>query len=185
MKIIPAKLKDVFLIEPTLFVDQRGYFYVPFNKSKFEELSGKSVVFIQDNESRSSYGTLRGLHYQKPPYAQAKLVRVSQGEVLDIVVDLRHESPTFGQTESFILNDKNKHQLFVPRGFAHGFVVLSNFAVFNYKVDNIYDYNEEGGIAYDDKTLRIDWRIPSDHILLSEKDKVLQTFEQYKTKPDF
>lgn len=185
MQVIASKLNDVYLLEPNVFSDERGYFYVPFNKTQFEKIVGKSVNFIQDNESKSSYGTLRGLHFQKPPFSQAKLVRVSKGEVLDVIVDLRKESSTFGQTESFVLNDKNKHQLFVPKGFAHGFAVLSNYAVFNYKVDNIYNPQSESGIVFDDQKLAINWQIDNSHVLLSEKDNNLKTFEEYLNNPDF
>ena len=185
MKLIPSKLQDVYLFEPTVFHDERGYFYVPFNKSEFEKQTRQKINFIQDNESRSSYGILRGLHFQKPPYAQAKLVRVSQGEVLDVIVDLRPDSPTFGQSESFILNEENKHQLFVPRGFAHGFVVLSNYAVFNYKVDNVYNRESESGISWNDPSLAINWQIPSDQVILSSKDQTLSTFDNYKASPLF
>jgi len=185
MQVIPTKLQDVVLLEPKVINDSRGYFYVPYNKSQFDKMVGKSVNFIQDNESRSGIGTLRGLHYQKPPYAQAKLVRVSKGEVLDIIVDMRAESTTYGQSESFVLNDKNKYQLFVPRGFAHGFVVLSNIAVFSYKVDNIYAPGSESGLIYNDPDLNLDWQIDDRHILLSDKDKELPTFSEYQKSPDF
>jgi len=171
MEFEAQSIPEVILIKPTMFGDDRGYFVETFRQDKFEEAIGYKVSFIQDNESKSSKGVLRGLHYQLPPYAQSKLVRVIQGEVLDVVVDIRQGSPTFGQHVAVILNDSNKHQLFVPRGFAHGFVVLSDNAIFAYKVDSYYSSNHDRGIAYNDQSLKIDWQLIEAELKLSEKDK--------------
>ena len=157
MKFIPQAIPDVILIEPKVFGDQRGYFVETFRQDLFEQAVGRPVNFIQDNESKSSRGVLRGLHYQLEPYAQAKLVRVVSGEVLDVVVDLRKSSPTFGQHVRAILNDHNKHQIFIPHGFAHGFLVLSEEAVFSYKVDNSYSPEHEYSVRWNDPKLGIDW----------------------------
>jgi len=162
---------DLILITPEVFEDNRGYFFESFNKAKFSEKFGNEVVIIQDNESKSSKGTLRGLHYQIPPYTQAKIVRVVYGEVLDVVVDMRLHSKTFGQWKSVILNDDNKKQLFIPRGYAHGFVVLSDEAIFSYKVDNLYMPDYEKTIIWNDDFLNIDWMIDHSDITLSEKDE--------------
>ena len=178
-------LKDVLLIKPRVFKDNRGYFLESYNQQKFEELTGIGTTFIQDNESESCYGTLRGLHFQKPPFAQAKLVRVVKGRVLDVALDLRPSSPTFGHHKSFILDDENKHQLYIPRGFAHAFLVLSESAIFSYKVDNSYAPDHDSGIIFSDETLKIDWPIATDDILVSEKDNTLQSFLEYKNNPDF
>ena len=175
MKITKQKIPDVFVIEPKIYGDHRGYFIETFRLDIFGEGVG-GVSFCQDNESMSSKGILRGLHYQLPPYAQSKLVRVVKGEVLDIAVDIRSGSPTFGQHVSVVLNDINKKQLFVPRGFAHGFVVLSDEAVFCYKVDNYYSAECDRGIFYDDPELNIDWMLDESSIILSEKDKNLPSF---------
>lgn len=172
MKVIQMAIPEVFLIEPKVFGDHRGYFVETFRSDIFEKETGVKTDFIQDNESRSSYGVLRGLHYQLPPYAQSKLVRVIEGKVLDVAVDIRKGSPTFGQHVSAELSAENKHQLFVPRGFAHGFVVLSDNAIFSYKVDNYYSPECDRGISFDDAELAIDWQIPHDQIQLSDKDKV-------------
>ena len=171
MKIIKTDIEGVFILEPRVFGDSRGYFFESFSQKEFEEQVGK-VVFVQDNESKSSYGVVRGLHYQLPPYTQAKLVRVVKGCVLDVVVDLRKGSPTFGKHVSSELSEENKRQLFVPRGFAHGFAVLSEEAVFQYKCDNYYAPDYEGGILFDDPALGIDWRIPREKMILSAKDIV-------------
>lgn len=163
-------IPGVWIIEPKVFKDARGYFMEAFKQEEFDAHVGRTV-FIQDNESRSSKGVLRGLHLQAAPYAQAKLVRVIKGRVLDVAVDLRKDSPTFAQHVAVELSDENKRQLFIPRGFAHGFHVLSNEAIFTYKVDNIYMPSAEQGIRYDDPTIGIDWQIDADEQLnLSEKD---------------
>jgi dTDP-4-dehydrorhamnose 3,5-epimerase len=169
MKITPTPLKDLYILEPSVFTDKRGFFYESFNARKLEE-AGLHYNFIQDNHSKSSYGVLRGLHYQNQPHAQAKLVRVTQGMVLDIVVDIRKYSPTYLQHFSLELSEENKLQLLIPKGFAHGFVVLSPTCEFLYKCDNYYDKESEGGIAYNDPTLNIDWMIPEEDVILSEKD---------------
>lgn len=171
MKFFPQTIPDVILIEPQVHGDQRGYFTETYQQEKFEEAIGYKVNFIQDNESKSSIGVLRGLHFQLPPFAQSKLVRVVEGEVLDVAVDIRKGSPTFGQNVSVILNDTLKKQLFVPRGFAHGFVVLSGTAIFSYKVDNYYSPEYDRGLAFDDAALNIDWKIPKEKLKPSEKDQ--------------
>ena len=171
MNFIPQYIPDVLLIEPTVHGDSRGYFIESFRQDLFDDFLGYEVNFVQDNESKSSKGVLRGLHYQLPPFAQSKLVRVIEGRVLDVAVDIRQSSPTFGQYVSTELSSDNHHQLFIPRGFAHGFVVLSESAVFAYKVDNYYSPADERGIASDDKEIGIDWMLKSDELLLSDKDK--------------
>jgi len=176
MKFIKTAIPSVFIIEPSVFGDDRGYFLESYNKKAFQENIG-SVNFVQDNESRSSKGVLRGLHFQKPPYTQAKLVRCIKGEVLDVAVDIRKGSPTYGKHVAVILTGENKRQLFVPRGFAHGFAVLSETAIFAYKVDNTYAPEHDAGIKYDDKELNIDWGITEEEIQLSEKDKNLSFFK--------
>ena len=170
MNVITTDIDGVFIIEPRIFSDSRGYFFESYNQKEFDEKIG-SVRFVQDNESFSSYGVLRGLHFQKPPFAQSKLVRVISGRVLDIAVDIRRGSPTYGQHVAVELSGKNHRQFFIPREFAHGFVVLSETALFQYKCDNFYAPQSEGAIAWDDPDLAIDWRIPADRILLSEKDR--------------
>ncbi len=175
-----TKIPDVIIIEPKVFKDQRGYFFESFNRKEFEENIGK-VNFIQDNESKSTKGVLRGLHFQTPPYAQAKLVRCIQGKVLDIVVDVRKNSPTYGKYVSVELSEENKKQLFIPRGFAHGFVVLSKKAIFSYKVDNIYAPQCDSGIKFNDKTLNIDWVFNENKLILSPKDKELQSLKELET----
>ncbi len=176
MKIINTPLKDLFIIEPAVFADNRGFFFESFNTGKLFE-AGLEYNFIQDNHSKSSYGVLRGLHYQNNPYAQAKLVRVTQGKVLDVVVDIRKNSPTYLQHFSLEISDENKLQLLIPAGFAHGFVVLSKTCEFLYKCDNYYNKSSEGGIAYNDATLNIDWMISEKDIILSEKDTHNPTIE--------
>ena len=171
MKFTPQSIPEVILIEPTVHGDDRGYFVETFRQDMFEEATGYQVNFVQDNESKSSRWVLRGLHYQLPPYTQAKLVRVIEGSVLDIAVDIRKSSPTFGKYVSVELTAENKHQLFVPHGFAHGFVVLSDSATFTYKVDNYYAPEHDRGISFDDKDLAIDWQLPLDTLQLSDKDK--------------
>jgi len=180
MKITKTEIEDLIVIEPKIFGDERGYFLESFNKKWFNE-NVIETKFIQDNESKSARGVVRGLHYQKPPFAQSKLVRVIQGEVLDVVVDLRKDSITYGKTYSVILNSENKKQLFVPRGFAHGFSVLSENAIFSYKVDNDYSPEHEDGILWSDQTLNIDWMLNSSEAKLAEKDKELQAFETFNS----
>lgn len=170
MEFIKTKIPEVVIIEPTVHGDERGYFVETFKQYEFEQAIGFPVNFIQDNESKSSYGVLRGLHFQLPPFSQSKLVRVIDGSVLDIAVDIRVGSPTFGQHISCELTGQNKKQLFVPRGFAHGFVVTSATATFAYKVDNYYAPDHDTGIAYNDANIGIDWQIESQNILLSKKD---------------
>lgn len=169
MNIIKTKIEGVVILEPKVFKDDRGYFMESFSK-KFFDAEVCKTEFVQDNESKSSYGVLRGLHFQKPPYAQSKLVRVVKGAVLDVAVDIRKGSPTFGKHVAVELTEDNKLQFFVPRGFAHGFVVLSEEVIFQYKCDNFYAPQHEGSIAWNDPNLNIDWIIASDKIILSEKD---------------
>ena len=171
MEVIKTDIEGVVIIEPRIFRDDRGYFYESFSQREFEEKVCRTT-FVQDNQSKSSYGVLRGLHFQKPPYCQSKLVRCIKGAVLDVAVDLRKGSPTFGKHVAVELTEENHRQLFVPRGFAHGFAVLSEEAVFQYKCDNFYNKESEGAIAWNDPELAIDWRIPADKALLSEKDKL-------------
>ncbi|MFN0728526.1 dTDP-4-dehydrorhamnose 3,5-epimerase [Polaribacter gochangensis] len=178
MQVTETKLKDCFIIEPTIFGDERGYFFETFNKENFKELTGKGIEFVQDNEAFSNRGVLRGLHFQKGEFAQAKLVRVVKGKVLDVVVDVRPNSKTFGQHFSCVLSEENKKQLFVPRGFAHGYSVLEDHTVFVYKCDNFYQPKFEGGIIFNDETLNIDWMLSENEIAVSEKDKVLKTFNE-------
>ena len=178
MKIKETPLKDCYIIEPTIFEDERGYFYEKFNEKKFEELTGMNGHFVQDNISKSSYGVLRGVHLQKGEHAQAKLVSCLEGKVWDIVVDLRRDSETFGKWFGVELTPENKLQLYVPRGFGHGFSVLSETAIFAYKCDNFYNKDAEGSVIYNDPDLNIDWKLPADSIILSEKDKTLPTFAE-------
>lgn len=178
MKIKETPLKDCYIIEPTLFEDDRGYFYEKFNEKKFEELTGMNGHFVQDNISKSSYGVLRGLHLQKGEHAQAKLVSCLEGKVLDIAVDLREGSPSFGKWFGVELTAENKVQFYIPRGFAHGFAVLSETAVFAYKCDNFYNKESEGGVIWNDIDLQIDWKLPADAVILSEKDKIQKTFRE-------
>ena len=175
MKIIKTKIQDLIILEPTVFGDDRGYFFESFNKKRFEQIVGK-VSFVQDNESKSSKGILRGLHFQKPPFVQAKLVRCIEGRVLDIAVDLRNESKTYGQHIAVELSCENKKQLFIPRGFAHGFLVLSETAIFAYKVDNYYDTESERGIKFSDDFFSLDLSLSLDEIIISEKDKNLPSW---------
>jgi dTDP-4-dehydrorhamnose 3,5-epimerase len=169
MNVIKTKIEGVVIIEPKIFKDDRGYFYESFNQKEFDEKVCKTV-FVQDNQSKSSYGVIRGLHFQKPPHAQSKLVRCIKGRVLDVAVDIRKGSPTFGQYVSVELTEDNHLQFFIPRGFAHGFSVLSEEAVFQYKCDNFYAPESEGGIAWNDPKIGIDWKIPVKDIILSDKD---------------
>ncbi|HJA15507.1 MAG TPA: dTDP-4-dehydrorhamnose 3,5-epimerase [Candidatus Butyricimonas faecavium] len=170
MKVIETEIEGVFILEPQVFGDDRGYFFESFSLKHFEEKVSKTV-FVQDNESKSKYGVLRGLHYQLPPYTQAKLVRVVKGRVLDVAVDIRKGSLTFGKYLAVELSEENKLQFFLPKGFAHGFAVLSEEAIFQYKCDEYYAPDYEGAICYDDPDLGIDWKLPSEDIILSEKDK--------------
>lgn len=169
MNYIQTEIDGVWLIEPKVFADARGYFMEAFKEKEFQEHVG-NVHFVQDNESKSSFGVLRGLHYQKDEFSQAKLVRVLQGKVLDVAVDLRRSSPTFGKHVSVELSDENKRQFFIPRGFAHGFLVLSEEALFTYKVDNVYAPQAEASIRFDDPDLKIDWPIAESQLILSKKD---------------
>lgn len=171
MKFTPQNIPEVILIEPDVHGDARGYFFESFHREQFERATGYLVHFCQDNESKSSHGVLRGLHYQLPPFAQSKLVRVIEGEVLDVAVDIRQGSPTFGQHVKAILSSENKHQLFIPRGFAHGFVVLSESAIFSYKVDNFYSPEYDRGLAFNDPELGIDWILSDQQLNLSVKDQ--------------
>lgn len=171
MNIIPAELEGVFIIEPKVFGDERGYFVETYRQDVLDKALNFPLTFIQDNESKSGYGVLRGLHYQLPPFAQTKLVRVIEGSVLDVVVDIRKGSPTFGQHITVELSGQNKRQLLIPRGFAHGFVVSSETAVFAYKVDNYYAPDYDRGIAFDDPELNIDWGIEKSKLQLSAKDQ--------------
>ncbi|MDR1055995.1 MAG: dTDP-4-dehydrorhamnose 3,5-epimerase [Prevotellaceae bacterium] len=171
MEIHPTHIKDVFVIHPNIFTDSRGYFFESFSQKKFNELVGKEINFVQDNESKSTYGVLRGLHFQKAPYSQSKLVRVVKGAVWDVAVDIRRGSPTFGQYAAVELNEDNKQQLFIPRGFAHGYVVLSEEAIVQYKCDNYYHPASEGSVRFNDPDLNIDWKIPIKDVILSDKDK--------------
>ena len=170
MNVIKTAIEGVVIIEPKVFGDARGYFFESFSQREFEE-KVRPINFVQDNESMSSYGVMRGLHFQAPPFTQSKLVRCVKGKVLDVAVDIRKGSPTYGQHVAVKLSEENHRQFFVPRGFAHGFSVLSQEVVFQYKCDNFYAPQHEGAIAWDDPDLGIDWRIPVDKVILSEKDK--------------
>jgi dTDP-4-dehydrorhamnose 3,5-epimerase len=180
MNFISTKLEGCFIIEPKIIQDSRGYFMESFNENSFQNGIGKRVTFVQDNQSFSSKGVLRGFHYQTGAHAQAKLVRVLQGEVLDVAVDLRPNSSTYGQYVSTILSAENQTQFFIPRGFAHAFLVLSETATFFYKCDNFYDKESEGGIIYNDPILHVDWQFPIADLLISEKDQNLPTLENAK-----
>lgn len=173
MNVINTDIQGVVIVEPKVFGDHRGYFFESFSEKDFAEAVGE-VKFVQDNESKSSYGVLRGLHFQKPPHAQAKLVRVVKGRVLDVAVDLRKGSPTFGKHVAVELTEENHRQLFIPRGFAHGFAVLSDEAVFQYKCDNYYAPQSEGSVLWNDPDIGIEWGIPSEDVMLSEKDRNAQ-----------
>ncbi|WP_298542705.1 dTDP-4-dehydrorhamnose 3,5-epimerase [uncultured Aquimarina sp.] len=178
MQIERTFIEGCFILKPRIFKDERGYFFESFNRKTFKKLTGLNIDFVQDNQSVSTRGVLRGLHFQTGEYAQAKLVRVTKGSVLDVVVDLRQDSLTYGKHFSLELNDQNNYQLFVPRGFAHGFVVLSNEAIFDYKCDNYYHKDAESGIKYDDSDLAIDWKLKLSELLLSEKDNILPNFKE-------
>lgn len=179
MNIEPTYLEGCFLLKPKIFRDDRGNFFESFNKAVFEEISGISPVFVQENQSVSKKGVLRGLHFQRGKDAQAKLVRVIKGEVQDVVVDLRKNSHTFGKHFSAILNDRNNHLLYLPKGFAHAFLCLSNEAIFSYKCDAYYNPASEAGIIYNDKTLNVQWQLPESEIVLSEKDRNLPGLKEF------
>lgn len=192
MDIIETGIPGVFILEPKVFGDARGYFFESFSKREFDDkvlphvfsasasqYADKKIDFVQDNESRSCYGVLRGLHFQKPPYAQSKLVRVAVGSVLDVAVDIRKGSPTYGQHVAVELSADNHRALFLPRGMAHGFAVLSEDVIFQYKCDNFYAPSSEGGIAWNDPDLAIDWQVPSDRMILSEKDSHHPLFKDF------
>ena len=180
MNVIKTAIEGLFIIEPRVFGDHRGYFFESYNARDFAAQVGE-VTFVQDNESRSCYGVVRGLHFQKPPYAQSKLVRVVEGSVLDVAVDIRRGSPTYGKHVSALLSAENHRQLFLPQGMAHGFAVLSPTAVFQYKCDNLYHPEAEGAIAWDDPTLAIDWQLPPADVILSEKDRSHPRFNDFIT----
>lgn len=179
MTIKNTPLKDCFVLEPRVFKDERGYFIETYNELTFRTNTGLELTFVQDNQSMSSKGVLRGLHFQIGEFAQAKLVRVCKGKVLDVVVDMRSESPSFGQHFSIVLDDIDQKQLFVPRGFAHGFVVLEDDTIFSYKCDNFYSGEHERGVHYSSPSLNIDWGVSTDSLIVSEKDKKLPTFTEY------
>ena len=180
MEIIKTKLDGVVIIEPKIFSDSRGYFFESFSQREFEEKVCK-INFVQDNESMSSYGVMRGLHFQRPPFTQAKLVRCVKGAVLDVAVDIRKDSPTYGQHVTVELSEDNHYQMFIPHGFAHGFSVLSETAIFQYKCDQFYHPESDAGISILDKSLGIDWRIPTDKAILSDKDTRHPLFKDFVT----
>ncbi len=180
MQLLPTCLADCYIIKPAIFTDNRGYFFESFNENTFSKLAGFPVHFVQDNQSYSKYGVLRGLHFQTGEYAQAKLVQVIKGEVLDVAVDLRTKSPTYGKHTSILLSEENKTMLFIPRGCAHGFAVLSQEAVFQYKCDNFYHQQSESGILFADPFLGIDWMLPAKDLIISEKDRELPFFSGRK-----
>ena len=179
MKIINTPIDGLVLIEPKVFEDARGYFFESFNNKLFKEKTNIEVTFVQDNQSFSQKNVLRGLHFQNPPFTQAKLVRCLKGSVLDVALDLRKNSKTYGNFETTILSEDNKNQLFIPKGFAHGFVVLSETAIFSYKVDNYYNADFESGILWNDPDLKIDWKINKKEIIVSQKDTKLSTFNNF------
>lgn len=179
MPFIDTAIQDLKVFEPQVWRDDRGYFYESYNRQTFEA-AGINNNFVQDNQALSTFGVLRGLHYQLPPYTQAKLVRAIQGEILDVVVDIREDSKTYGQSFSIILSESNKKQLFVPRGFAHGYVVLSDTAIFAYKCDNFYKKSHDAGLYYNDPQLKIDWKIDLVKAILSEKDKLQPRFGEHQ-----
>jgi len=185
MQFIRTDFSDLWIIEPQIFGDHRGYFYESFHLKKFHQATGLHPKFVQDNQSKSSYGVLRGLHFQYGEFAQSKLVRVLSGKVWDWVVDLRSDSPTFGKSFGIELSVENRKQLYIPKGFAHGFVVLSKTAEFAYKCDNFYAPNHESGIIYNDPDLKMDWQIPENEQIISEKDKQLLSFSQITEKQYF
>lgn len=176
MKIDSTPFEGLLILTPRIFGDERGYFFESYNAQTFKQ-NGLDFDWVQDNQSRSTYGVIRGLHFQKPPYAQTKLIRVLQGEILDVVVDLRHDSTTFGQTYSIVLSSENQLQLLIPKGFAHGFVVLSESADVMYKCDELYNKESESGILFNDPKLNIDWKIDASKMIVSSKDLVLPAFD--------
>ena len=180
MNFISTKLEGCIVIEPKIFNDERGYFLESFNENTFQKGIGKQIHFVQDNQSYSTKGVLRGLHYQTGVHSQAKLVRVLQGEVLDVAVDIRPDSKTYGEHISVMLSAENQKQFFIPRGFAHGFLVLSDTATFFYKCDNFYNKESEGGIIYNDGSLNIDWKFPKEELIISDKDLILPNLENAK-----
>lgn len=177
MNFIPTKLRGCYVLEPKVIFDDRGYFMESFNEKRFQEGIGEEIHFVQDNQSYSTKGVLRGLHYQTGEHSQAKLVRVLSGEVLDVAVDVRPGSETFGEHVAVLLSAENQKQFFVPRGFAHGFLVLSETATFFYKCDNFYNKESEGGIIFNDPALNIDWQFPENRLIISEKDQILPTID--------
>ena len=177
MNLIKGTIDGLILLKSTIFKDERGYFIESYNQKNINKLLG-DIHFVQDNESESSRGVLRGLHFQKPPLSQSKLVRCLKGEILDVALDLRKKSRTYGLFETTLLSDKNKNKLFIPKGFAHGFIVLSESAIVSYKVDNYYDPNYESGVLWNDTDLNIDWKINADEVILSEKDRNLPPFSK-------
>lgn len=184
MPLITTEIPDLLIFEPKIFTDSRGYFFESYNEKIFEE-QGINIRFVQDNQSSSSYGVIRGLHYQLNPYAQTKLIRVLSGRILDVAVDMRKGSPTFGKHFDLELSAENKKQLLVPKGFAHGFSVLSDTAEVLYKCDEFYNKNSEGGIRFDDPALNINWQIPADKAIISDKDKILPVLADCKTNFSF
>ena len=184
MRVIKTELEGVVIVEPRLFEDVRGYFFEAFSEREFAE-QVCDCHFVQDNESKSSYGVVRGLHFQLPPYAQSKLVRVVKGRVLDVAVDIRKGSPTFGRYVAVELSDENHRQVFIPRGFAHGYAVLSEEAIFAYKCDNYYAPQSEGAIAWNDADIAVDWQLPLEDVILSEKDKLHPTLAECATLFDY
>ncbi len=179
MNFMRTEIEDLIVIEPKVYTDDRGYFYENYKKRELESYLGYAVNFIQGNESKSTFGVLRGLHFQAPPYAQTKLVRVIQGSVLDVAVDIRKGSKTYGQHVATELSEYNKRQLFIPKGFAHGFVVLSDEAIFSYQVDNYYNKESEGGILFNSSELNVNWQIETKNLKLSPKDKILPNFKDF------
>jgi len=180
LKINKTTISDLIIIEPKIFPDSRGYFFESYNKLKFDKHFGKTD-FIQDNESKSARGVLRGFHFQKPPFDQAKLVRCIEGEVLDVALDLRTRSKTYGKYEKVLLSEENKRQLFIPKGFAHAYMVLSKYAIFSYKVDNIYAPEYDSGVIWNDPILSIDWGLDESKLIISEKDKKLECLTNIKS----
>lgn len=185
MEVIKTEIEGVVIIEPKVFGDERGYFFESFNAAEFAGKVGVNTVFVQDNESKSKYGVLRGLHFQKGRFAQSKLVRVVEGRVIDVAVDIRRGSPTFGKYVAVELSKENKRQLFIPRGFAHGFAVLSEEAIFQYKCDNLYAPEHEGAIAWNDPKIGIDWQIRPEDAILSEKDRKHPTLDEAEELFDY
>lgn len=181
MNIINTEIEGLYIIEPRLFGDARGYFFESYNQRDFDEATGTRTVFVQDNESSSRYGVIRGLHFQKPPYAQSKLVRVIKGSVLDVAVDIRKGSPTYGHHVAVELSEENHRQFFITKGFAHGFAVLTDEVIFQYKCDELYHPETEGAIIWNDPDLNIDWRLPHDKVLLSDKDQRHGSFKDFES----